>query len=73
MFNLNDLEQLGKHGINSDDAEIQVDNFRKGFPFLRITAPATVGNGIIRLDCDEVDDLIDIYKGFDGSRVKFNS
>ena len=71
MFNLNDLEQLGKHGINSDDAKIQVDNFRKGFPFLRITAPATVGNGIIRLDCDEVDDLIDIYKGFDGSRVKF--
>ena len=36
-----------------------------------IIKPATVGNGIIRLEPDEVDDFIDIYKEFDGSRVKF--
>jgi len=71
MFTPNDLEQLEKHGINQDDAKLQIDNFCKGFPFLRITAPATASNGIIRLDCDEVDDLVDIYKEFDGSRVKF--
>ena len=71
MFTQTDLEQLEKHGITVKEAELQIDNFRKSFPFMLITEPAKIGNGIIRLESDEVDDLIDIYKGFDGPRVKF--
>ena len=71
MFTDNDLKQLAEKGIDQKNAADQIENFRKGFPFLKITAPATVNNGIIKLDCDEVDDLVDLYKGFDGSRVKF--
>jgi hypothetical protein len=71
MFTKSDLEQLAKQGVTENDALAQIENFRKGFPFLKITAPAKVDNGIIKLECDEVDDLIDLYKGFEGSRVKF--
>lgn len=71
MFTETDLKQFAKQGVNVDIVNEQIENFRKGFPFMQITAPASVGNGIIKLDCDEVDDLIDLYKGFDGARVKF--
>jgi hypothetical protein len=71
MFSNSDLDQLAKQGVTEFDISTQVENFKKGFPFMHITAPATVGNGIMKLDCDEVDDLIDLYKGFDGTRVKF--
>jgi len=71
MFTKTDIDQLANHGINNDLALQQIENFKNGFPYLRITAPATVGNGIIRLECDEVDDLIDMYKCFEGTRVKF--
>jgi hypothetical protein len=71
MFTEIDLIQLAEQGVDQSSANTQIDNFKKGFPYLRITAPATVNNGIIKLDCDEVDDFVDLYKGFDGSRVKF--
>jgi hypothetical protein len=71
MFTEIDLIQLAEQGIDQSTAKMQIDNFRKGFPFLRITAPATVNKGILKLDCDEVDDLVDLYKGYDGSRLKF--
>ncbi len=71
MFSETDLKQLAEHGVDYSIATEQIENFRKGFPFLKITAPATVNDGIIKLDYNEVDDLVDIYKGFDGSRVKF--
>ncbi|HCT29204.1 MAG TPA: DUF4301 domain-containing protein [Bacteroidales bacterium] len=71
MFNELDLTQFELQGINVKDVNEQIENFKQGFPFMQITEPATVGNGIIKLECDEIDDLIDLYKEFDGTRVKF--
>ena len=71
MFTNSDIEQLANHGISNDLAMDQIEKFKKGFPFLNIKAPATVGNGIIKLENDEVDDLVDMYKSFDGTRIKF--
>ena len=71
MFTDTDLNQFAEQSINVDTVNEQIENFRRGFPFMQITEPATIGNGIIKLDCDEVDDLVDLYKGFDGSKVKF--
>lgn len=71
MFSEQDLIQFELQGISVKDANEQIEYFKKGFPFMQITEPATVGNGIIRLECDEIDDLIDLYKEFDGTRVKF--
>ncbi|PKP39131.1 MAG: DUF4301 domain-containing protein, partial [Bacteroidetes bacterium HGW-Bacteroidetes-15] len=71
MFLDKDFEQLRKLGISKEDVENQVHNFEKGFPFLDIVKPALVGDGIIRLECSEVDDLVDLFKSYEGSRIKF--
>lgn len=71
MFNEQDFTQFELQGISEKEVNEQIETFRKGFPFMQITEPATVGNGIIKLECDEIDDLIDLYKEFDGTRVKF--
>ncbi len=71
MFSKSDLEQLAKQGVTEKDILNQIENFQKGFPFLQITSPATLSDGILKLESNEVDDLIDLYKGFDGTRVKF--
>jgi hypothetical protein len=71
MLNEKDLQQLKLQEVSEKKVQEQIENFRKGFPFLEISEPATVGRGIIRLECEEVDDLVEIYKGFEGSRMKF--
>jgi len=50
MFTKNDLEQIISRGSNLQEIEKQISHFRKGFPFLKVLRPATVGDGIIRLD-----------------------
>lgn len=71
MFTESDIKQLKEKGINQSVVENQIEIFRKGFPFLRIVKPATVGDGIIKLESEEVDNLIDVYKTFGGTRLKF--
>lgn len=71
MFSPKDLEQLEKHGVSVKDAQDQLAKFQNGFPFLNIVKSATGGDGIIRLECSEVDDLVELFKGYEGSRFKF--
>lgn len=66
-----DLQQLKALGISPEVVEKQLDTFRTGFPYLQIQKPATVGDGIIRLEEDEADQLVDVYKNFAGTRLKF--
>lgn len=46
MFTKADIAQIEAHGLTVEKVEAQLDNFRKGFPFLKIVSSATVGNGI---------------------------
>lgn len=71
MFNPSDQQLFQRKGITEAQAESQIETFKRGFPYLNITKPATVGDGIIRLDNEEVDELIDLYQSFEGSRLKF--
>ena len=47
MFSEKDKEQFRSKGISYETIEQQLENFRKGFPYIHLEAPATVGNGII--------------------------
>lgn len=47
MLNANDLNQLASKGISGQQVEKQLEDFRKGFPFLEIAASASVGKGIM--------------------------
>lgn len=71
MLNSADIQQLQQKGLTQTQVESQIETFIKGFPFLDIVKPATVGYGIIKLEPEEVDELIDVYKHFEGSRLKF--
>lgn len=46
MFTKEDLKQLQSKGIDPKVAEAQIENFKKGFPFINLDRPAIVGDGI---------------------------
>lgn len=54
LLNSQDIEQINRRGIDPGEIERQVACFRNGFPPLEIVAPATVGQGIVRLDEEQV-------------------
>lgn len=44
-----DLDQLKEQGLNVEQVQVQIDNFKNGFPKSRLDAPATPANGGIRV------------------------
>ena len=54
-------EQISKQGMNPEVAATQIENFKNGFPFLNITAPATPGDGIKVLDSSDVEHYVSTY------------
>lgn len=61
MFSGKDIEQIEKRGSLLPEIENQIAHFRKGFPFLKVLRPATIGNGIIRMDENKVSDAVKQY------------
>lgn len=46
MLSLDDKRQLAEKGITEEQIQSQLEQFRTGFPFLRLRAAASIGNGI---------------------------
>jgi hypothetical protein len=46
MFTKEDLKQLQSRGSDPKVVETQLDNFRRGFPYINLERPAIVGDGI---------------------------
>ncbi len=57
-----DLSQLKQLGIAREKVEEQVKNFESGFPFLQLSRPAKVGDGIVRLNEPEVEEHKTYYE-----------
>jgi len=66
-----DLAQMSALGITSEQVRQQLSHFETGFPPLQVCAPATVGNGIFRLNDAEQEEMLIHYEGWGGSRIKF--
>ena len=66
-FNNNDLQQIKAKGISLKVIEQQLERFRTGFPYLKIRSVATIGNGILRLDDQEIDQCIAVWDEFQTS------
>lgn len=64
MFDNKDLNQLDAHGVSSQKASVQIDNFKKGFPFLSIVRAAAIGDGIISYSESECEELVSDYDNF---------
>lgn len=55
MFTDADLKQIKSKGIKIDVVEKQLDNFKKGFPYINLYAPAIPGNGLLCLTEEEAE------------------
>ena len=49
MLTPEDIKEIASKGISEETFEEQLNRFKTGFPYLKIKAVATVGNGIMRL------------------------
>ncbi len=61
MFSEKDLEFIKKRGSNIDTVMQQIANFKNGFPFLPLVAPATIASGIVQLAEKDVERYIQAY------------
>lgn len=74
IFSQNDIKQITNHGISVQDAEQQITNFIHGFPFTKISHPATIANGGIQeINYEARKKYTDIYNDYIKSHtvVKF--
>ena len=62
MFNEKDIKFIESKGLTMKDIEGQIENFRRGFPFIRLAMPATIGKGILAFPDHEADELSTYFK-----------
>ena len=53
MITQQDLKQLEQKGITVEQLEKQLNDFKTGFPFLKLEAAAAIGQGIMAPADDE--------------------
>lgn len=61
MLTQKDLEQIKKKGISEELIQEQIENFKKGFPYAKLTAAATKGHGIQVFEENEINALAAFY------------
>ncbi len=74
MLSQEDLRQIASKGISEEQIAVQLDEFKTGFPFLKLVAAAAIGKGIIAPEESEREQMIaawDAYKAEGKKIVKF--
>jgi len=61
MFTPSDIKQFQAKGIDIETIEQQIENFKNGFPYMDLVAPATPGHGIRKFTEAEADKLVAFY------------
>jgi hypothetical protein len=70
MLTPTDLTQLQSKGITEEQVNQQIENFQQGFPYMKLQRAARVGDGIVKLQSEEVDGFSDYYRNhLNGNRV----
>ncbi len=74
MLTTEDKALLAEKGITEEQIGTQLENFRKGFPFLKLKAAASLDNGVMLPSeeaCERYVDLWNEYKGTGKGICKF--
>jgi hypothetical protein len=58
MWSEKDLEQIITRGSDAHIVNEQIQYFKNGFPYLQLAKAATIGNGIINLDENEIEEVV---------------
>ena len=71
MLSEKDLKQIALRGISEAQIETQLDEFKTGFPFLRLEAAAAVGNGIVAPTTQEREQYVKVWEDYkaEGKKV----
>lgn len=64
LFTPQDLEELSARGITPEAAAHQVEEIRKGFPYLEILASASLEQGILRVETSEEAGYMDLWEEY---------
>lgn len=64
MLKQQDLQQIAEKGISERQIEKQLNEFKTGFPFLKIDAAAALGHGIFAFDEQECQQYIGKWKDY---------
>jgi hypothetical protein len=56
-----DLKLLKKKGITEDQLIKQIEQFKKGFPFINLKQAATPNKGILQLNKEDLEDLVNWF------------
>ncbi len=71
VFSEKDYDQLTERGLTKENVFSQLRRFQTGFSPVEIVAPATNGNGILKLSTEELDSYITVYENADIDVMKF--
>lgn len=66
MFTQQDLQQIADHGLTPGQVETQLENFRRGFPFLNVVRAASPGDGVTVVDRAQADEAVARYEAAAG-------
>ena len=71
MLSEKDLKQIAQKGITAEQIENQLNEFKTGFPFLKLEAAASIGRGIIAPDATQRQQYEEAWKAYKaaGKRV----
>ena len=64
MITLQDKELLAKKGISEEQIAEQLACFEKGFPYLKLSAAASVEQGILAPDADEQKKYLNAWEAY---------
>ena len=64
MLSPKDMEQIAAKGISEAQIEKQLNEFKTGFPFLKLDAAASVDNGILAMGEDDVEMYTEAWKNY---------
>ncbi|MDZ7777401.1 MAG: DUF4301 family protein [Bacteroidales bacterium] len=60
-LNNRDLQQIKEKNISAETIEKQIQQFKEGFPFIKLKRPATINDGIFKFPDSEVEQLAAYY------------
>ncbi|MCM1077988.1 MAG: DUF4301 family protein [Bacteroidales bacterium] len=64
MLSEKDLQQLAAKGITPEKLDQQLNEFKTGFPFLRLEGSAVIGKGIVAPSADEVKTYVKTWNDY---------
>ena len=65
-----DLKQIAARGISEQQVEHQLEQFKTGFPFLKLEAAAAIGNGIMAPNAEQREEYIKAWEDYKASGRK---